>query len=160
RDEDDSDHLEGLGDVDWGLDLTARASYEVGPGALYASVTRTLGGSDGLTGEFGAVLSRTSLTDTITMTVGTSATWADSNYMDSYFGVTPSQAARSGLAVYDAEAGFKRIDVDLGVTWRFAENWTLTGQAGLGYLLGDAADSPIVKEELQPSLTLLVTYGF
>ncbi|HEX2528551.1 MAG TPA: MipA/OmpV family protein [Geminicoccus sp.] len=159
RDEDDADHLEGLGDVDWGIDLTIKASYEAGPGELYASLTRTLGGSDGLTGTFGAAASHR-LSDTATMTLGASSTWADGRYMDSYFSVTPSQSARSGLATYDADAGFKRIDLDLAVAWRFTGRWTLISQVGLGYLLGDAADSPIVEEELQPSMALLVVYGF
>ncbi len=41
-----------------------------------------------------------------------------------------------------------------------SENWLIRGQAGLGYLVGDAADSPIVQREVQPYGVLMVGYKF
>nr|WP_254229253.1 MipA/OmpV family protein [Agrobacterium salinitolerans] len=34
------------------------------------------------------------------------------------------------------------------------------GEAGVGFLTGDAADSPIVEEKVQPSVSLFVGYKF
>lgn len=78
--------------------------------------------------------------------------------MASYFGVTSEQSARSGLRQYDAGAGLKRFDVDASFTYMATENWLIRGQAGVGFLTGDAADSPVVQDDVQPSAMLMVGY--
>ena len=39
-------------------------------------------------------------------------------------------------------------------------NWLLRGAAGVGVLTGDAADSPVVEEKVQPKLSLALGYRF
>ncbi|RVC17620.1 MipA/OmpV family protein, partial [Mesorhizobium sp. M7A.F.Ca.AU.002.02.1.1] len=65
-----------------------------------------------------------------------------------------------GLARYDAGAGLKRADFSISATYMLDENWMVRGEAGVGVLLGDAADSPVVVEKIQPSGMLLVGYRF
>jgi outer membrane scaffolding protein for murein synthesis (MipA/OmpV family) len=158
RDEDDSDHLKGLGDIDAGAVIGAQLSYELGPVELYASVDKTIGGSDGLLGEVGANVSHHY--DRFILSAGASATIADDNHMESYFGVTAAQSARSGLRQYEASAGLKRFDIEASVTYMATENWVIRGQAGVGFLTGDAKDSPIVQNDVQPSTMLIVGYKF
>ncbi|WP_341487236.1 MipA/OmpV family protein [Pararhizobium sp. A13] len=158
RDEDDSDHLRGLGDIDAGAVVGAQLSYELGPVEFYASVDKTIGGSDGLVGELGANVSHHY--DRFILSAGASATIADDNHMESYFGVTAAQSARSGLRQYEASAGLKRFDVEASVTYMATENWVVRGQAGVGFLTGDAKDSPIVQNDVQPSAMLIVGYKF
>ncbi|MBY5393823.1 MipA/OmpV family protein [Rhizobium leguminosarum] len=158
RSEDDSDHLRGLGDVDAGAVIGGKLSYQVGPAELYASIDKTIGGSDGLVGKFGANVSQRY--DRFILSAGASATLADENHMESYFGVTSEQSARSGLRQYDAGAGLKRFDVEASVTYMATENWLIRGQAGVGFLTGDAADSPIVQDDVQPSAMMMVGYKF
>lgn len=158
RKEDDSNHLEGLGDIDAGAVVGGKLAYELGPVELYTSFDKTIGGSDGLVGTVGANISHSY--NQFLFSAGASATWADSNHMDSYFGVTAAQSARSGLAAYDAGAGFKRIDFEASVTYVTQKNWLVQGQVGIGYLVGDAADSPIVQDAFQPSAMLVVGYKF
>jgi outer membrane scaffolding protein for murein synthesis (MipA/OmpV family) len=158
RKQDDSDHLRGLGDIDAGAVVGGKLAYELGPVELYASIDRIIGGSDGLQAKFGADLS--SRYERFLFTAGVSGTWADDNYMEAYFGVTPKQSANSGLPVYDIGAGIKRVDVEASVTYMASENWLIRGQAGLGYLVGDVADSPIVQREVQPYGMLMVGYKF
>ena len=158
RKEDDSDHLKGLGDIDAGAVIGARVAYELGPVEFYTSINRTIGGSDGLEAKFGADVSFRY--ERFLFTTGVSGTWADANYMEAYFGVTPKQSANSGLPVYNIGAGFKRFDLEASVTYMATENWLIRGQAGLGYLVGDAADSPIVQSEVQPFGMLMVGYKF
>lgn len=158
RSEDDSDHLRGLGDIDGGAKVGVKLGYEIGPLNLYTSLDRTFGGSDGLTGKVGADVSHSY--ERFLFSAGLSATWGDDNYMQSYFGVTPDQSARSGLAQYDIGAGFKRVDIQASIAYVATENWLVRGQVKLGYLVGDVADSPIVQDELQPSAMLLVGYKF
>lgn len=158
RSEDDSDHLRGLGDVDAGGVVGGTVTYGMGPAEFYASLSRTIGGSEGLQAKFGVDLSHD--IDRFRFSAGVSATWADENYMEAYFGVTAAQSAASGLAQYDIGAGFKRVDLDLAVTYMASEHWLVRGQVGVGYLLGDAADSPIVQEAFQPSAMLAIGYRF
>lgn len=158
RDEDDSDDLRGLGDVDTGGVIGGVVGYKLGMFEFSAAIDKTVGGSDGLTGTVGAKASH--MYGRFLLSAGASATWADDNHMDAFFGVNAAQSARSGLDEFDAEAGFKRLDIEASVTYLLTENWTVHGQVGVGFLVGDAADSPIVKEEIQPSVLLGVGYKF
>lgn len=158
RKEDDSDYLRGLGNIDAGGVLGGVVSYETGPFKLYAEVGKIIGGSDGLTGTVGA--SATQQYKSFIFSADASATFADDNYMEAYFGVNASQSARSGLARYDAQAGLKRVDLKASVTYVFNEHWSVTGTAGTGLLMGDAKDSPVVKEKVQPFGMLGMAYSF
>ncbi|EJN04969.1 MipA/OmpV family protein [Phyllobacterium sp. YR531] len=158
RDEDDSDHLKGLGDIDAGAVIGGKLTYELGPVELFTSFDKTIGGSDGLVGTIGASVSHSY--NQFLFSAGASATWADSNHMDAYFGVTKAQSVRSGLASYDAGAGFKRVDFEASVMYVTEKSWLIQGQVGIGYLVGDAADSPIVQDAFQPSAMLMIGYKF
>ena len=158
REEDDSDDLRGLGDIDMGGVLGLYATYELGPIEFKANLDKTLGGSDGLVGEIGAEYAHR--WNRFTFAFGGSATWADSEHMESYFGISSAQAVRSGYARYDAEAGIKRFDLDTSVSYLVGESWLVKGQVGVGFLTGDAGDSPIVTDEVQPSVMLSVGYKF
>jgi outer membrane protein len=158
RKEDDSDYLRGLGDIDAGGVVGGIISYEMGPFEVYAALNKTIGGSDGLQGTFGARGSHRY--ERFIFTADVSGTWADDKYMESYFGVTSAQSASSGLAQYDAKAGVKRVDFKASVTYMMTKNWLVTGAAGAGFLMGDAKDSPIVKDDIQPFAMLGVSYKF
>lgn len=158
RKEDDSDYLRGLGDIDAGGVIGGIVSYDVGPLQAYAKLDKTIGGSDGLTGTVGAKASYRY--ERFIFSADVSGTWADDKHMESYFGITSAQSARSGLAQYDAEAGVKRVDLKASITYMMTENWLVTGAAGAGFLMGDAKDSPVVKDDVQPFAMLGVAYKF
>lgn len=86
---------------------------------------------------------------------GPSLTWASDDYMHSYFSTTvdrlapagPTQLVRPGSrAGYKAEAGFKNAGLTAIAIHPLNDNWSVTGFAGYSRLLGDAADSPFVKD--------------
>lgn len=158
RAESDSAHLKGLGDIDAGAVVGGLLSYELGPMEFYASVDKTIGGSESLIGVVGANVSQHY--DRFILSAGASATFADDNHMRSYFGVTAAQSAKSGLPQYEASAGLKRFDLEASVTYLATEHWLIRGQAGVGFLTGDAKDSPIVQDYLQPSAMLMLGYKF
>jgi outer membrane scaffolding protein for murein synthesis (MipA/OmpV family) len=54
----------------------------------------------------------------------------------------------------------KRVDLKASVTYMVTPNWLVTGSAGVGLLTGDAKDSPLVKDEVQPFAMLGVSYRF
>jgi outer membrane scaffolding protein for murein synthesis (MipA/OmpV family) len=159
RDEDDGDRLRGLGDIDFAATVGAKASYKWQALELYATIDQTIDGSESLIGTFGAEF-QAPVTERLILGAGIEAVVANDNLMEAYFGVNAAQSARSGLPEYKAEAGLKRVNISASATYMLSENWLVRGEAGLGILTGDAADSPIVEEKLQPSTSLFVGYKF
>lgn len=159
RDEDDGDRLKGLGDIDFAATVGAKASYTWSGVEFYASVDQTIDGSESLIGKFGAEYSAP-VTARLILGAGVEAVIANDKHMEAYFGVNAAQAARSGLREYKAEAGFKSVEVSASATYMLSEHWLVRGETSLGILTGDAADSPIVEEKLQPSASLFVGYKF
>jgi outer membrane scaffolding protein for murein synthesis (MipA/OmpV family) len=159
RSEDDDDALDGMGDIDFGFTAGGKMSFDLGPADLFVSATKTMGGSDGLTGVVG-IETRRKVSDRLSLDASLGVTLADSNYMESYFGVDAGQAARSGYAEYKPSAGLKSVDASIGVTWSVNESVFLKAQQSLGLLVGDAADSPLVEEKLQPQTMVMLGYRF
>ena len=81
------------------------------------------------------------------LSIGAFTTYADDDYMQTYFGVTAADAARSGLSQYSADSGIKDVGIDLGLNWMITQNWSARGIASYTQLVGDADDgSPVVDE--------------
>jgi len=68
--------------------------------------------------------------------------------MSTYFGITSSEAAASPLydKSYKADAGFNTVGLAGSATYNLTERWKLHALAGWDRLIGDAGNSPIVKE--------------
>jgi len=101
--------------------------------------------------------------DKMSFRIGASITYADDDYMDTYFSVSASDAIRSGLKKYKAESGVKDVGVDLTLRLSMTENWGIRGAFAYIGLLEDAKDSPIVDDEgtiNQFEGSLVVIYNF
>lgn len=109
RQEDDSDHLRGMGDIDFGAAVGAKAAVQFGSVELFALLDKTIGGSEGLVGRVGLEVTQP-VSERLILGASASAVVADENHMQAYFGVSAEQATRSGLARYDASAE-RSIDV-------------------------------------------------
>ena len=175
RDESDSSALRGMGDIDETAAATLTLKYDLGLLAPYARVSRHLGGTEGTLVKAGvggivppALLSGGMKPQEMgdgglkgpVLKLAASITWADDTYMENYFGVNPAQSSASGHPRYSPESGFKSVDLEAGVIWLFAENWAVYALAGYSQLLGDAKDSPIVKDDGRLSGGLFLFYGF
>ena len=162
RDQDDARRLNGLGDIDGGLVLGGYAGVHVGAVLFDVSVAHQVTGDDtGTTVRLGAeteqqISHRTKLK----ARVGT--TLADDDYMQTFFGVTPAQAATSGagLAAFNADGGFKDVHVDLGTETDLGDRWLLKLGVRYSRLVGDAADSPVIETEDQVTGTIGLGYKF
>ena len=66
--------------------------------------------------------------------------------MSSYFGIDAADAARSGLAQYSADEGFKDVSFGGGATYRLFERVSISALAIYTRLIDDAADSPVVDD--------------
>jgi outer membrane scaffolding protein for murein synthesis (MipA/OmpV family) len=101
--------------------------------------------------------------DTWAFTFGAHGTYANEDYMSTYFGVDAGDSARSGLSQYNADSGIKDIGLDLGANWSITQNWSLRGVAEYSLLVGDANDdSPVTDEgsEHQFFGGVLVVFNF
>lgn len=161
RDEDDDSDLRGLGDVKGGADLGAFANYEFGRFGLGLLGRKNVSHSElGATIEVSARY-RMRLAEKTMLVVGPAATWADSDYMRTYFGVTAAQARASGLTAYTPSSGFKDVGVSGTVVHRLTDTWSILGTTGYTRLIGDAADASLVKQRGSPNqfrVGLGVTY--
>jgi MipA family protein len=163
RDQDDADLINGIGDVDGGLIVGGYAGYKFEPFFIDAAFATQVTGQDdaGYQIKVAAGVDHT-ITDRLDMTATLSTAYASDDYMDTYFSVTPAQAAASvaGLAPYDADGGFKNVAVDLAFDYRLTERATFTGSVGYSRLIGDAADSSITASENQFRGGVGLTYTF
>jgi MipA family protein len=80
------------------------------------------------------------------MVASIGSTWADDDYMSSYFGIDAANAAASGLDQYDADEGFKDVSFGGALSYRFLERWSVAVLGTYARLLNDAEDSPIVDD--------------
>lgn len=161
RDEDDGDLLRGLGDVDGGVVAGGFVGYHLGPVLFDVSLRNTFGDDGGYLIGLGAQIER-SLSDRVQLTARVGANYADDEYMQNYFGVSAAQSANSvaGLAAFDAEAGFKDIFVELGLSADLDSHWSAMTKIRYSRLVGDAADSPVVENEDQFTALVGLSYKF
>ena len=101
-------------------------------------------------------------TDQLVLTAGPRADWGDGTFVDTYFGVTPSEAAKSQYAAYRPDGGLVSLGVELNARYDFRNGWGLHGTLGWRRLQGEAARSPITEEgsEDQFGARLIATRTF
>jgi len=148
RDEDDNDKLEGLGDVDSGIDVGGFVSYKIKPWRFKAEARQEVG-----SGHEGALIELSAGTD-LPFTkplvyIELATTWASDDYMESFFGIDAQQSANSGLERYNANAGIKDANISISVGYPITNRWKIGAMVEYKRLLGDAADSPIVDDKNQ-----------
>lgn len=89
---------------------------------------------------------RAPLLQNLTFAGDLSTTYASSDYMDAYFGVSGRDAARSGLDQFDADSGIKDLTLNLGLDYQLSDAWSLGFVTRYSRLFNDAKDSPLVDD--------------
>lgn len=82
----------------------------------------------------------------LTLMLDLGSSYADNDYAQTYFSVTPAQSVASGLQSYAATGGIKDVGAQLTASYRIGDNWGVAANAGYRRLLGDFADSPVVTK--------------
>jgi outer membrane scaffolding protein for murein synthesis (MipA/OmpV family) len=157
----DHTQLRGLNDVDSSFELGGKFSYTFGMFRPFVAVRYGFG-HEGIVGEAGLDVIMRPM-NAVEVTIGPRASFASSEYMRAYFGVTPVESVRSGLATFTPGSGLKSAGAELGVRYEYTPEWTLIGTVAYERLIGDAADSPIVArggEENQFTAKIGVSYKF
>jgi outer membrane protein len=100
----------------------------------------------------------------LTASVGPRLNLGDQDFMRTYFGVRPFEAALNGLVpVYQPSGGVVSVGVSTAVSYDWSEQWSSTVSLSYARLVGDAADSPIVQRfgsENQFTIGASVSYSF
>ena len=97
--------------------------------------------------------------------IGPRIGWGDKRYMQTYFGVTPEEAARSPLidTAYSPKAGQRYTGVETAVGYHLSKRWRVIFDVGYQRLADIASESPIVRQAgsaNQYSSSLGFTYSF
>lgn len=111
---------------------------------IRAELRKGLGGHRALVGSLGADMIFRDDQNYI-FAIGPRVRWADNKYHDRYFGVTPAVAGVTGLPALDPDGGVYAVGGVANFTRRLGRNWGVQAYAGYDRLVGDAADSPIVR---------------
>ncbi len=160
RDEDDSSRLEGLGDVDGGMTTNVYLEWKSKPWSADLHYSRQVTGHD-----TGSLLDLSAgygfrLVGPVFLKPSLKLRLADSDYNESYFGVSSRQSANSGLPAYDASGGVNSVGAGVFGMMFLSKHWSLQTILNYERLLGDAEDSPVVQSKHQLRGGLGFTYQF
>ena len=147
RREQDNDALVGLGDIGFALEAGGFiATTFLDRISLRAKLRKGVaGGHEGWIADAqGTVLMYTS--DRFSASFSGNLTWIDDNYADTYFSVTPGQAATSGLPVFDAEAGFRDVGGSFNGYINVGKRWSVNPYVRYRRIFRDIAATPIIDQ--------------
>lgn len=143
----DSSDLKGLNDVDWSLEAGLGVSYRYDFIRGFAEIRQGFNGYSGQVAQFGIDLIGNP-SDQLELRFGPRAGWGSQSYMETYFGITSKEAANSPVfdSSYKANAGFDTLGLAGSASYDLTDRWKLHVLAGWDRLIGDAGNSPIVKQ--------------
>lgn len=163
RDAGNAPYLVGLDPIDFAIELGPGGSFRYGNVRVFAE------GRFGLTGHGGAVIEagfdfiRTP-GERWEVSLGPRFSAATDAFMDTYFGVTPQEAARpeTGVAAFDPTGGFKDVGVEGRVIYDLTSRVKVHAEARYSRFVGDAANSPIIEAGAsnQFEIAIGLTYRF
>ena len=139
--------LAGIQDAKWALEPGLYGEFWAlwDTLRLRAEIRYGINGYNGLVANLGVDLVQN--IGQFTLSGGPRLALAGGEYMDTYFGVTPADAAANkNVTAYNPGAGVKSVGVAAAATYHWNDRWATTVRGGYDLLVGDAADSPIVKQ--------------
>jgi outer membrane scaffolding protein for murein synthesis (MipA/OmpV family) len=161
RKESRSTALRGMGDIDASAEGGAFFNCELASGFSFTSSLRYGAGNDGkgLLLDIGAAYSAL-IAQQWRFSVGTALTAANAEYMQSYFGVSATQAAASGYRSFAPKAGVRDVRTSVALSYQISRDISLTGALTATTLVGDAADSPLTRKKSSVNGFAAVSYAF
>jgi outer membrane scaffolding protein for murein synthesis (MipA/OmpV family) len=89
--------------------------------------------------------------DDLVISAGPRASFADTTYMRNSFGISATESASSGLSSFNPSTDFKSVGFVVGVTYQISDTTSLQLYNKFDRLVGDAANSPIVRDAGSPN---------
>ena len=149
--------LAGMGNVQSSTEAGVAIGY--GPVTLVARQSLSERGPKGTQADLTIELPW-SVSDRLGLRFAVGATWADRDYMQTYFGVTAAQAQATSFSVYSAKSGCRKVDASVGAEYALASSWKLQAHVGFSQLGDDAAASPLVGRRNGASAALAMASVF
>ncbi|WP_312797423.1 MipA/OmpV family protein [Tianweitania sp.] len=163
RDSDDYDDIEGLSDVDFGVEVGGFAEFYPTEWIRFrGEVRQAIGAHEGLVAD-GAIDAFAYLTPALRISGGPRITYGNEKYFDAYYGVDFSEAAVSGLSPYSPDEGVASYGVGGALTWKTTDRIETSLFGEYRRLAGPAEDSSIVQErgdKNQFTVGVSATYRF
>lgn len=158
----DSPRLVGMGKIDGTALAIAFAGYQGLDGMVQFNATHMVSSkhSYGSQTVINAALVVPIWGDRLSGSLSLTATHADRHYAQTYFGVTPAQAARTGNRVYNASAGWISCDPRLGFNYTIDKHWSASASIGRHELRESAAQSPLFATKKSNVGAVSVSYRF
>jgi outer membrane scaffolding protein for murein synthesis (MipA/OmpV family) len=153
--------LTGMGSMNAKVEYGAFLNYAPDRHWRLSSVLRYGSGDtgQGATANFGANYAM-DIAPKWRLDLGVAATWANSQYMQSYFGVNATQSQQSGHAVYLPTSRLRDVSSSLNLSYQVTPKISVSGGLKASSLVGDARNSPIVTSPQSVSGSLSVGYAF
>lgn len=161
RKEKRAEALRGMGNIDPKLEGGAFLNLVL-PSGWQATTSLRYGsgiGGGGLVADVGLGYS-TALAPQWMLGLGAALSVVNADYMQSYFGVSASQAPRSGYAAYTPSAGLRDVRANGSLTYALDRRSAVTAAASVSRLAGDAADSPLTRKRNLASAVVVYTHAF
>lgn len=143
-----------LGEIDDAFEAGAFAAYSVADvfqtgDVMRFSLQALTDVSDTHEGTLGELATsyRMRINERLALTAAASLSFANDDYADTYFSVSPAGAVASTLPAAKIDGGAKDAGLSISLNYDLSNRWTLFGFAKTARLLGDFADSPIVELE-------------
>ncbi|WP_414692881.1 MipA/OmpV family protein [Pararhizobium sp.] len=163
RDEDTSSDLKGLDPVRFGGELGGFAEvYPTDWLRIRAELRQGIRSHHGLVADVAAD-GFVDVSDNVRLSAGPRLSAATSDYFDAYYGVSSSEAAKSGYSKYTPSGGIGSVGAGAAITWKATEKLDTSAFVEYKRLMGPAADSSIVNEggsRNQLLFGLAATYRF
>ncbi len=155
----DTDDLLGLGDIDTGGEVGAFFEYSIEKLRIAGEILQGFGAHDGIVGELSLMYSDRA--GPLIYSFGPRVKYGGDDYVETYFGINPTQSAASGLPVYEAGGGITSYGIGLTLIQPINRKLSYVIFAGYDQIAGDAADSPIVADlgdETQLGIGFAISY--
>jgi len=157
------DTVEGLHTVGTTVEAGLSIAADITPRFYaHAEFRRGIGGHRAWTGQAGLdYIFRNG--DRWLVSAGPRLTWGNRRHARAYFGVSPLESAETGLPVFDPSSGIQSAGALIGGLYQLDRRWGLAAYGGYSRLVGDAADSPVVRRfgsRSQWSTAFALSYTF
>jgi outer membrane scaffolding protein for murein synthesis (MipA/OmpV family) len=160
RDSSDDASLAGMPDVDTAIEAGPFVRYTYHRLTIGLDAKTDLNGKhDGYTIEPMAMLSLPTPINRLRASIGADMVYGSGNFMDAYYRVLPAQATATRRA-FEPGSGFASMSGNTQLTYLVDENWFVTGSVKVTRLLGDAADSPLTRQDTNVGGFMAVGYQF
>jgi outer membrane scaffolding protein for murein synthesis (MipA/OmpV family) len=134
--------LAGFEDIDPTFEAGFGLGYEQRNYRVFTDVRYGIVGTNAWTGEVGVDGIARPMPG-LTLSLGPRLAFGDSRFAETYFGVSASEAAASGLAPYHADGGIYSAGVEVGARYMVGSRWGVEGAASWNRLVDSAGGSPI-----------------